>query len=813
LAEIVVLSLSPRFDSIQVEFRSAFTLIPFREGAMPKRILSLVFLSGLLLTIAGAQNVVPPTPTNLRATVDPMLMTPMPVIKLTWDAPEGPWGFTIYRSAGDQSSFQLLAKANTRLFYDRGVAGGTKYFYYVRSFVISADGQLVESEPSNVASVDPGIIPPVVRGVIAGGVKDDTTGKGIQGIAIRFLRQGSGIMPTVVPTVYTDAMGQYKAELDTGTYLVRADPPPSMPPGPPQYLGEWYDNVQEVSRATPVRVEEGRISQVNFGLSRGFSPVRPTGVITGKVIDDTTKKPIPRTIIRFYRLNITTFAAMPPSVMTDSLGIYRVELDTGTYLVRAEGQPMESWPGYQPEWFDDAKEIKDAKAVKVGERTEFIADFGLSRFRPPPVSTIEGDVTDTLGVPLRRALVVIMRSLQEMNHLALWMEGNAWPSQETVEIEGLGYCRGTVWKGYTDSTGHFRAAVQGGGKYIAMASKWGYLTEFYREKPTPILADVIAADGAITGIDFTLGFNPGLQNSISGVVRDSLGAGVPSRIVLFPVRSWWPLHATVRFGLTDASGAYTLSGLRAGKYFVLAVPFSGYAPAFYKAGASGVMCWQRADTVNVSGDVTGIDIGVVPIRPKGVIVLTGRVLSSDGQPLDGVRVFATSAGGGMAGFGMTDRTGAYMIEGLAPGSVELYVDRDGYVSGGKSVDLSPAEFAAIAGDIRLTAAVTTVSPSPVAPTQYQLHQNYPNPFNPSTTIGFDMPVAGAARVAIYNLLGQEVVTLINSSLQAGRNRVVWNGKDRAGNAVAGGIYFVRFTALSANGSEQFSQIRKMVLLK
>jgi hypothetical protein len=145
--------------------------------------------------------------------------------------------------------------------------------------------------------------------------------------------------------------------------------------------------------------------------------------------------------------------------------------------------------------------------------------------------------------------------------------------------------------------------------------------------------------------------------------------------------------------------------------------------------------------------------------------------------------------------------------------VELLVDRDGYVSGGKSVDLSPAVFASSGGDIRLNAAVTAVNPSTAVPVQYQLHQNYPNPFNPSTTIGFDMPVAGVARVTIYNLLGQEVVTLLNSSLQAGRNRVVWNGKDRVGNVVAGGIYFVRFTAFSANGSEQFSQIRKMVLLK
>jgi len=99
------------------------------------------------------------------------------------------------------------------------------------------------------------------------------------------------------------------------------------------------------------------------------------------------------------------------------------------------------------------------------------------------------------------------------------------------------------------------------------------------------------------------------------------------------------------------------------------------------------------------------------------------------------------------------------------------------------------------------------------PQAYKLHQNYPNPFNPSTTITFDMPDAGAARLVIYNLLGQEVVTLYNKPVSAGRFVVSWNGKDNLGRFMATGIYLVQFTASDAAGGKRFSQMKKMLLVK
>jgi len=93
------------------------------------------------------------------------------------------------------------------------------------------------------------------------------------------------------------------------------------------------------------------------------------------------------------------------------------------------------------------------------------------------------------------------------------------------------------------------------------------------------------------------------------------------------------------------------------------------------------------------------------------------------------------------------------------------------------------------------------------PARYALGQNYPNPFNPTTTIHFELPEDAHTRIAIYDLLGREIVLLENRPFNAGYHQVVWQGRDTYGNAVPSGMYFYRMVA---NG---FSSTRKMVFLK
>lgn len=93
------------------------------------------------------------------------------------------------------------------------------------------------------------------------------------------------------------------------------------------------------------------------------------------------------------------------------------------------------------------------------------------------------------------------------------------------------------------------------------------------------------------------------------------------------------------------------------------------------------------------------------------------------------------------------------------------------------------------------------------PARFELHQNYPNPFNPSTTIRYDVTKKTRVVMKIYNMLGQEVRTLVNGVQPAGQLSVVWDGKNQAGQFVSSGIYVYRIEA------GNFLKSRKMLFLK
>lgn len=82
------------------------------------------------------------------------------------------------------------------------------------------------------------------------------------------------------------------------------------------------------------------------------------------------------------------------------------------------------------------------------------------------------------------------------------------------------------------------------------------------------------------------------------------------------------------------------------------------------------------------------------------------------------------------------------------------------------------------------------------PRAFRLGQNFPNPFNPSTRIDFTLPKDSAIPVSliIYNLMGQEIRTLLNASLQAGDHQMGWDGRDDQGRQVGSGVYFYRLQA-------------------
>jgi M6 family metalloprotease-like protein len=98
--------------------------------------------------------------------------------------------------------------------------------------------------------------------------------------------------------------------------------------------------------------------------------------------------------------------------------------------------------------------------------------------------------------------------------------------------------------------------------------------------------------------------------------------------------------------------------------------------------------------------------------------------------------------------------------------------------------------------------MTSVEDSETSPTEFQLSQNYPNPFNPSTIITFQLPFDNFVTLKVYNVLGQEVSTLVNEFKRMGSHEVAWNAT-----GLASGMYFYKFTVSG------YTSVKKMLLIQ
>jgi hypothetical protein len=123
------------------------------------------------------------------------------------------------------------------------------------------------------------------------------------------------------------------------------------------------------------------------------------------------------------------------------------------------------------------------------------------------------------------------------------------------------------------------------------------------------------------------------------------------------------------------------------------------------------------------------------------------------------------------------------------------------------VNGTPYSYTLIAVDVanqRLVVGTDNATPVAGAATvsEYALRQNYPNPFNPSTSITFDLVESGNVSLRVFNMIGQEVATLVNGNLNSGRHTVSFDAT-----GLPSGLYLYR---LETNG---FTDQKKMLLMK
>jgi len=103
--------------------------------------------------------------------------------------------------------------------------------------------------------------------------------------------------------------------------------------------------------------------------------------------------------------------------------------------------------------------------------------------------------------------------------------------------------------------------------------------------------------------------------------------------------------------------------------------------------------------------------------------------------------------------------------------------------------------------------VSVEAEDPLIPDKFIVHQNFPNPFNPETEIRFALTKDSHVVINVYNTLGQQIGTLMDTQYAAGFHSVRWDGRDRNGRPVSSGVYLYQIQAGA------FSQVKKMSLIR
>ncbi len=210
-----------------------------------------------------------------------------------------------------------------------------------------------------------------------------------------------------------------------------------------------------------------------------------------------------------------------------------------------------------------------------------------------------------------------------------------------------------------------------------------------------------------------------------------------------------------------------------------------------KYDSTGILLW--------SATYPGSGPAWATIPPKIVLDTSGNIYvavrGEDGQWNSDMAVVKYDP------YGATIWVTTYPRPGAAEGTFDLAVDGAGNVYLTGTIGLSTLEYDYLT--VKFSQEPLFIDKQEGSfPRAFKLYQNYPNPFNSTTTIPFSIPISTHVRVQIFNILGQEVVTLVNERLPAGDYRIRWEAEH-----FPSGIYWYRLQAVGVSRS------KKLLLIK
>jgi hypothetical protein len=346
----------------------------------------------------------------------------------------------------------------------------------------------------------------------------------------------------------------------------------------------------------------------------------------------------------------------------------------------------------------------------------------------------------------------------------------------------------SFWDGITDVNGdyaiHMDSDTAGNPWYLYIN------TEFPPAIVTPGGIE-ITVTGNHPGNDFTFDA-PAAQ--VCGTLRNESGVPMPAREVYI----YGSTTMSDRWTQTDANGRFRIGVTDSdliNPYWYLGVSMNG-----------DTTTTELRTTRNVPGLQAGDSLYYDLISYSVNSQITGTLLVNGAPPGFRIQVMAQSGDSVQGSVYCDASSGAFVL------GVSTLISQYNLFPVNLPWNYSTQTVIGHPGDagLVLPVTVTSVRETPAGiPATFSLHQNYPNPFNPATTITFDLAERSEVHLRIFNLLGQEVATLVDGVREAGFKSVEWNA-----GAQTSGLYFCRLDGSTLSGpARHFSFVTKLLLTK
>ena len=368
---------------------------------------------------------------------------------------------------------------------------------------------------------------------------------------------------------------------------------------------------------------------------------------------------------------------------------------------------------------------------------------------------------------------------------------------------------------FTDASGNYSSPLPEG-KYTIAAEKEGYRVTYYYMTHDPYFAQEIEIDsGQVVNLNLQLPALSASGLSVSGLVYDSTGNTLLDKGVVVvrkgthvPSLAKYELgDTTVYTGFVKQDGSFSVDVENDGFYFVQA--YSNYfLPGYYNDEGNASVFWQDADSLLINSSIVNKDLYLSRDSSFGGGTAIGNISFNNKRETDfrGITIFAEDMNGNnYTSYNFGKETGTFNVYNLPYGTYRLVAQQVGSPNGYSNyftIDvLNP-----VIGNIIINFDLTDIKDEEILAEEFVLHQNYPNPFNPSTKISWHSAASSHQSIKVYDILGNEIATLVDEYRPAGTYEVEFSQASGIGKR-ASGIYFYQLKIGS------FIQTKKMLLLK